>query len=82
MSIIIFLIMGGIIGWLASIVVGKNSRMGAVANVIVGILGSFIGSYLFAGNQGLNVFTVRGFLFSVLGAVILLLVFSLFTRKR
>ena len=71
-GILITIVIGGIIGWLASILMKTNAQMGIVANVIVGIVGSFLGGWLAtqlgigAGNQ------VVGFLISVGGAVLLI----------
>ncbi|HEX9638656.1 MAG TPA: GlsB/YeaQ/YmgE family stress response membrane protein [Acidobacteriota bacterium] len=46
MSFIVTLIIGGIVGWLASILMKTNAQMGILANVIVGIVGSFLGVYI------------------------------------
>jgi len=45
-NLIVTLIIGGVIGWLASILMRANSQMGIVANVIIGIIGSFLGVYV------------------------------------
>ena len=45
-NLIVTLVIGGVIGWLASILMRANSQMGIVANVIIGILGSFLGVYV------------------------------------
>jgi uncharacterized membrane protein YeaQ/YmgE (transglycosylase-associated protein family) len=71
MNLIIQLIVGGIIGWLASIVMKTNAQMGIIANVIVGIIGSVIGGYLSA-TMGMGATGVVSVLFSILGAVILI----------
>jgi uncharacterized membrane protein YeaQ/YmgE (transglycosylase-associated protein family) len=47
MNLIVTLIVGGIIGWLASMVMKTNSQMGMIANIIVGIVGSGLGSWIF-----------------------------------
>ena len=52
MNLIIWLVVGGILGWLASIVMKTNAQMGTIANVIVGIVGSALGFWL-AGILGL-----------------------------
>jgi uncharacterized membrane protein YeaQ/YmgE (transglycosylase-associated protein family) len=52
MDIIITLIIGGLVGWLGSLVMKTNAQMGIIANVIVGIIGSFLGFWL-AGQLGL-----------------------------
>jgi len=46
MDIIWFLVVGGIIGWLASILMGTNGQMGILANIVVGIVGSYLGSLI------------------------------------
>ena len=48
MDLIVTLIVGGIIGWLASLVMKTNAQMGVISNVIVGIVGSALGRWLFA----------------------------------
>lgn len=46
MNLIITLIVGGVVGWLASIVMKTNAQMGWLANVLVGVVGSLLGSWL------------------------------------
>lgn len=81
---IVFLLMGAIIGWLASKIVGANNRMGVVANIIVGIIGTFIGSYIGQklGYANLGVLSLSGFIFSVIGAVLFLLLVLFIAGKR
>ncbi len=71
MNLIIQLIVGGIIGWLASIVMKTNAQMGIIANVIVGIIGSVIGAYI-AGALGIGGGSIFSILISVVGASILI----------
>ena len=68
MGILITLIIGGIIGWLASILMKTNAQMGMIANVIVGIVGAAIGNWL-AGVLG---FAGGGWIMSIVGAVVLI----------
>ena len=80
MGIIIWLIIGGIIGWLASLVMKTNARQGIILNIVVGIVGSWIGGWLIApriGGTGL-----MGYLSAFLGAVILLGIINLLSRGR
>jgi uncharacterized membrane protein YeaQ/YmgE (transglycosylase-associated protein family) len=77
MNIIIWLVIGGVVGWVASMVMGTNERQGLVLNVVVGIVGAVLGGWLLGGlfgsstiNQG-N-FSLMGLLVSFLGAVVLL----------
>ena len=74
MGIIAWVILGAISGWIASIIMKKNESMGAMANIVTGIIGAFIGGMVFnfVGAEkvtGLNVYSV---LVSVVGACILL----------
>jgi uncharacterized membrane protein YeaQ/YmgE (transglycosylase-associated protein family) len=87
MNLIIWLVIGGIIGWLASIVMNRNAQQGIFLNIVVGIIGAFIGGFLIspllgAGTINQNDFSVTSLLASFLGAVILLGIVNLFTRKR
>lgn len=71
MNLIIQLVVGGIIGWLASIIMKTNAQMGLIANIIVGIVGSVIGGYL-AAALNLGATGVVSVLLSILGASILI----------
>lgn len=83
-DIIVWIILGGIAGWLASIIMGRNASMGLVANIVVGILGAVIGGFLMGlvfdspGATGLNLYSL---LVAVVGAVILLFLVGLVTRR-
>ncbi len=74
MNLIIALIIGGIVGWLASIVMKTDAQMGLVANILVGIIGSALGFWL-AGLLGLspNLGIVR-FLVGLAGAILLIFI--------
>ena len=72
MGWIVTIIIGGIIGWLASIVMKTNAQMGMIANVIVGVVGSVIGAWL-AGVLGVPPASgLVGYVISIVGAVILI----------
>lgn len=73
MDLIIRLIVGGVIGWLASIIMKTNAQMGIIANVVVGVVGMAIGSWL-AGLLGIAGGTLVSWLVSIAGAVILIAV--------
>jgi uncharacterized membrane protein YeaQ/YmgE (transglycosylase-associated protein family) len=76
MDLIVTLIIGGIVGWLASLLMRTNAQMGIVANVLVGIVGSFIGhalaSAMHLGVRG----ELAGWVVSILGAALLIAVLS------
>jgi len=72
MGWIVTIVIGGIIGWLASIVMKTNAQMGLIANVIVGVVGSLLGSWL-AGVLGVATNSaIVGYIISIVGAVILI----------
>lgn len=71
MDLIIQLIIGGIIGWLGSIVMKTNAQMGLIANIIVGIIGAGIGGWL-GGQLGVGGTPVMGWVMAVAGAAILI----------
>ena len=81
-TFIAWLIFGALAGWVASILTGKNRRMGAVANIVVGILGAFIGAGIM-NTLGMAVpvgFSVMGFLVAVGGAVVMIGAMGLIRR--
>ena len=74
MSWIITIVVGGIVGWLASIVMKTNAQMGLIANVVVGIVGSSLGFWL-AGALGLAAYgAVAQWLVAIAGAAVLIVV--------
>ncbi|OYY91655.1 MAG: transglycosylase [Sphingomonas sp. 28-66-16] len=78
-GLIIWLIVGGICGWLASMVMRTDGQQGIILNIVVGIIGSVIASFLFGG--GINdVITVTTFVYSLIGAIILLAIVNLIRR--
>ena len=81
MGIIVWLIVGGIVGWLASLIMKRDAQQGIILNVVVGIVGALLAGWFFGG--GINeALTIRTFLFSIVGAVILLAIVNLFTRGK
>ena len=86
MNIIIWLIVGGIIGWLASMIMKTDAQQGILLNVVVGIVGAFIGGWLIGplvGAGSINAgFSVMSLVVSLIGAIILLAIVNLFRRGR
>lgn len=85
MGIIIWLIVGGIVGWLASLIMRTDGQQGIILNVVVGIVGAFLGGWLLGGLLGApsinsGQITVMSFIVSLLGAIILLAIVNLFRR--
>jgi uncharacterized membrane protein YeaQ/YmgE (transglycosylase-associated protein family) len=82
MNIIVWLVVGGLIGWLASVLMGTDARQGIILNVAVGIVGAVLGGWLLgplvgAGSINQGDFSLPGLLVSFLGAVILLFLVKL-----
>jgi uncharacterized membrane protein YeaQ/YmgE (transglycosylase-associated protein family) len=86
MNLIIALVIGGVIGWLASIVMRTDAQQGILMNIVVGIIGSLLGSFLLGGFFGANGSILNApldggtLLAGFVGAVILLAVVNLFRR--
>jgi uncharacterized membrane protein YeaQ/YmgE (transglycosylase-associated protein family) len=78
-GIIVWLIVGGVVGWLASLVMRTDAQQGILLNIVVGIVGAFLAGLLLGGgiNQEL---TLETFLYSLLGAIILLAIVNLIRR--
>jgi uncharacterized membrane protein YeaQ/YmgE (transglycosylase-associated protein family) len=87
MNLILWLVIGGLLGWVASMIMGTNARQGIILNVVVGIVGAFLGGLLLAplfgtGTINQSDFSIGSLLVSLLGAVILLAVVNFFRRRR
>lgn len=80
MGIIIWLIVGGVIGWLASLIMRTDAQQGILLNIVVGIVGAFIGGLIFSGGSINQTITVTSFIVSLIGAIILLAIVNLFRR--
>ena len=74
MGLLLSLIIGGIIGWLASLIMKTDAQMGIIANIVVGIVGSALGHFL-AGVIGMAAYGAAARLIvSVVGAVLLIVI--------
>jgi uncharacterized membrane protein YeaQ/YmgE (transglycosylase-associated protein family) len=84
MGILVFIIFGGLVGWLASMITGDNGRMGIITNIIVGIIGAFIGGFVAntLGGAGIIGFNLYSFLLALGGAVVLLWFVGLFSHPK
>ncbi len=85
MNIIIWLVVGGLIGWVASLIMRTDAQQGIILNVVVGIVGALLGGWFLSPLFGVSTinqsnFSVPGLLVSLLGAVILLAVVNLIRR--
>ena len=84
MGIISWIVLGGIAGWLASIIMKRNDQMGCITNIIAGIVGAAVGGWVFSlfGGQGVTGFNLPSLLVAFVGAVIVLAVVNLIFRRK
>lgn len=83
MSIIVWIVFGALAGWIASMISGTDKSQGALANIIVGILGAFLGGFLMSiiGKEGVNGFNLYSALVAVIGSVVLLTLYKTIARN-
>lgn len=79
-SVILWLVIGGVIGWLASMIMRTDAQQGIVVNVVVGIVGAFIGGLILGGGTINQAITLQSCLVSLVGAIILLAIVNLVRR--
>lgn len=84
-NFIVWLVVGGVIGWLASLIMRTDGQQGIFLNIIVGIIGAALGGWLISPLVGVgsindDVFSIGALLVSLVGAVILLAIVNLFRR--
>jgi len=82
-NLILWLVLGAFIGWIASMVMRTDAQQGALLNVVVGIVGAAIGGFLFGANTiNSGVFSLPALLVSFVGALILLAIVNLMRLGR
>ena len=87
MNFIIWIVIGGVIGWLASMVMKTDAQQGIFLNIVVGVVGAFLGGWLLAplfgtGTINSDDFSLLSLVVSFLGAVILLAIVNLLRRGK
>lgn len=86
MDFIIWIVVGGLAGWIASMIMKTNEQMGLLANIVVGVIGAFIGGalmrFLFDANVQDGEFSISSILTAIVGAVVLLFLIKLFTGRK
>lgn len=85
MNLLIWLVVGGVIGWIASMIMRTDAQQGVLLNVVVGIIGALLGGWLISpllgvGTINQNNFSIGALVVSLVGAVILLAIVNLFRR--
>jgi uncharacterized membrane protein YeaQ/YmgE (transglycosylase-associated protein family) len=84
-NFIVWIIVGGVLGWIASMIMGTNAQQGTLMNIVVGIVGAFLAALVLTPLLGIatinqNNFSIQAMLVSLLGAVILLALLNFFRR--
>ncbi|HEV7813758.1 MAG TPA: GlsB/YeaQ/YmgE family stress response membrane protein [Janthinobacterium sp.] len=87
MNFIIWIVIGGVLGWLASLVMKTDAQQGIFLNIVVGIVGAFLGGWLLAplfgtGTINSDDFSIASLVVSFIGAIILLAIVNLIRRGR
>ena len=85
-NFLVWIILGGVLGWLASMIMHTNAQQGTLMNIVVGIVGSFVAGWVLTPLLGISTinqsnFSIPALAVSLLGAVILLAVVNLFQRR-
>ncbi len=84
MYILFWIIFGGFVGWIASLLTGNDKEMGCITNIAVGIAGAAIGSWLSVqlGLGTYRTFSLYGMFIAIIGSVLLLTILNVFSQKR
>jgi uncharacterized membrane protein YeaQ/YmgE (transglycosylase-associated protein family) len=87
MSFILWIIIGGLLGWVASMIMGTNDTQGKILNIVVGIVGAFLSGLLLAPLLGTGTinqgdFSIGSLLVSLVGAVVLLWIVGMIRGKK
>jgi uncharacterized membrane protein YeaQ/YmgE (transglycosylase-associated protein family) len=74
MGLLSWIVLGGLAGWVASIIAGNNASQGLLGNIVVGIIGAFVGGFVFSffGGAGVTGFNLYSFGVALVGAVLTL----------
>ena len=82
-NIIVWIVVGGLAGWVASLIMKTDKQQGLIGNIVVGILGALVGGFIvgLAGADGFNGFNIWSFLVALLGALVLTFLWKLVTGR-
>ncbi len=82
MGIILWIIFGALVGWIASLIMKTDAEQGAIINIIVGIVGAVLGGYImnFFGQSGTTGFNIYSFIVALIGAVVLIAIVKAIRR--
>ena len=82
MSLLVYIVFGGLVGWIASLIMKTDAQQGILLNVIIGIVGSVLGSWIFNffGTGGVSGFNVASFIVAIVGSVVLIAIVQAIRR--
>ncbi len=83
-GIITWVVVGGLAGWVASMITKTNESQGLLGNIVAGIIGGVVGGFLIGllGGEGFTGFNVWSFLVALLGAVVVLFIWKAITGRK
>jgi uncharacterized membrane protein YeaQ/YmgE (transglycosylase-associated protein family) len=82
LNLILWLVLGGIIGWIASLVMRTDAQQGIFLNIVVGIAGAFVGALIFYRGELHRPVQLESFIVALLGSILLLALINLFRRGQ
>lgn len=84
MGLLSWLLFGALVGWVASLIMKKNQRMGLLANIAVGLIGSALGGWLgsLLGFGSVDKFNISSFLTALVGAIVFLVIINFIRSSR
>ena len=79
-----WIVLGGLAGWVGSMIAGTNKSQGLLGNIVVGIIGGLLGGFIFGllGGSGVTGFNLWSFLVALVGAVVLLFIWKAITGRK
>lgn len=84
MGIILWIVFGALVGWIASLIMKTDAQQGTIMNIIVGIIGAVLGSFIAGslGQTGTTGFNLYSFMVAIIGAVVLIAIVKAIRGKR
>lgn len=84
MDLLLYVVFGGLVGWIASMIMGTDAQQGILGNIVVGIVGAFLGGFIMnsLGQSGVSGFNFYSFIVALLGSVLLLWLYRMFTHRK
>jgi len=82
-DIIVWIIIGGLAGWVASMITKTDASQGVIGNIVAGIIGAFVGGFLFGlfGGAGFTGFNIWSFVVALVGAIVVLFIWKAITSR-